>query len=276
MMKRWLYHYEIKHAIIRLLTLIVVTWCLTGIISSIIDTSEPIRIQMTICFILLFLNVLKLTFASSTKYSQKIEDVLPTTRFNLKSTALKILLLPLLLVMGLSAFALTGQVNRLQYNSILLMDNDQFQLDSSVSPVSGGGGITILVLILSSWSSQSAEKRQILRDTTLHWTEKSDTNIIYRFVVGQSPSPRIQSWMGPKLVAESEKYQDLLVVPAPDLQSDKSKKLFEALKWASSSVHHDYLVKTDDDVFVRFDILRKELLALGPPRSNYWHGFVYR
>ncbi|KAI7875735.1 galactosyltransferase-domain-containing protein [Mucor mucedo] len=276
MMKRWLYHYEIKHAIIRLLTLIVVTWCLTGIIGSIIDASDPIRIQMTICFILLFLNFLKLTFASSTKYSQKIEDVLPTTRFNLKSTAVKILLLPLLIVMGLSGFALTGQVNRLQYNSILLMNNQPpFELDSTVSPITGG--ITILVLILSSWTSQSAEKRQILRDTTLHWTEKtSDTNIIYRFVVGQPPSPRIQSWMGPKLLAESEKYHDLLVVPAPDLQLDKSKKLFEAFKWASSSVRHDYLVKTDDDVFVRFDVLRKELVELGSPKSNYWNGFVYR
>lgn len=276
MMKRWLYHYEIKHAIIRLLTLIVLTWCLTGIINSTIDASDPIRIQMTICFILLLLNFIKLTFASSTKYSQKIEDVLPTTRFNLKSTAVKILLLPLLIVMGLSAFVLTGQMNRLQYNSILLMNDQQFELDNSVSPITGSG-ITILVLILSSWTSQSAEKRQILRDTTLHWTEKeSDTNIIYRFVVGQPPSPRIQSWMGPKLIAESEKYHDMLVVPAPDLQLDKSKKLFEAFKWASTFVNHDYLVKTDDDVFVRFDILRKELHDLGPPKVNYWNGFVYR
>jgi len=275
MMKRWLYHYEIKHAIIRLLTLIVVTWCLSGLITSTIDPTDPIRIQMTLCFVLLLFNFLKLTFASSPKYSQKLEDVLPTARFNLKSTAVRILLLPLLVVMALSAFVLTGQINRFQYANILLMNQKQFELDSTVSPAATGG-LTILVLIVSSWTSQGAEKRQLLRDSSLHWTGKeSDTNIIYRFVVGQPPSSRIQSWMGPKMVAESEKYHDLLVVPAPDLPSDKSKKVYEALRWASSSVQHDYLIKTDDDVFVRWDVVRKELAALGP-RDNHWQGFVYR
>lgn len=275
MMKRWLYHYEIKHAIIRLLTLIVVTWCLSGLITSTIDPTDPIRIQMTLCFILLLFNFLKLTFASSPKYSQKLEDVLPTARFNLKSTAVRILLLPLLVVMALSAFVLTGQINRFQYANILLMNQKQFELDSTVSPAATGG-LTILILIVSSWTSQGAEKRQLLRDSSLHWTGKeSDTNIIYRFVVGQPPSSRIQSWMGPKMVAESEKYHDLLVVPAPDLPSDKSKKVYEALRWASSSVQHDYLIKTDDDVFVRWDVVRKELAALGP-RDNHWQGFVYR
>ncbi|KAL7319786.1 hypothetical protein PS15m_002879 [Mucor circinelloides] len=275
MMKRWLYHYEIKHAIIRLLTLIVVTWCLSGLITSTIDPTDPIRIQMTLCFILLLFNFLKLTFASSPKYSQKLEDALPTARFNLKSTAVRILLLPLLVVMALSAFVLTGQINRFQYANILLMNQKQFELDSTVSPAATGG-LTILVLIVSSWTSQGAERRQLLRDSSLHWTGKeSDTNIIYRFVVGQPPSSRIQSWMGPKMVAESEKYHDLLVVPAPDLSSDKSKKVYEALRWASSSVQHDYLIKTDDDVFVRWDVVRKELAALGL-RDNHWQGFVYR
>lgn len=281
MMKRWLYHYEIKHAIIRLLTLIVVTWCLSGLVTSTMDptATDPIKSQMTLCFILLLFNFIKLTFASSPKYSQKLEDVLPTAaRFNLKSTAVRILLLPLLAVMALSAFVLTGQINRFQYANILLMNQQQFELDSTVSPASATtGGLTILVLIVSSWTSQGAERRQLLRDSALHWTtgRDSDTNVIYRFVVGQPPSSRIQSWMGPKMVAESEMYHDLLVVPAPDLPSDKSKKVYEALRWASSSVQHDYLVKTDDDVFVRWDVVRKELAALGP-RENHWQGFVYR
>ncbi|CEP18726.1 hypothetical protein [Parasitella parasitica] len=280
MMKRWLYHYEIKHAIIRLLTLIVVTWCLSGLITSTADPTDPIRIQMTICFILLLCNLLKLTFASSPKYSQKLEDALPTTRFNLKSTAVRILLLPLLAVMALSAFVLTGQIERLQYSSMLLMNQKQFDLDSVVRESTTASELTtVLVLIVSSWTSQGAEKRQLLRESSLRWMGKdSDTNVVYRFVVGQPPSSRIQqSWMGPKLVAESDKYHDLLVVPAPDLPSDKSKKVYQALKWASASVKYDYLVKTDDDVFVRWDVVRKELAA---PRENHqhnhWQGFVYR
>lgn len=285
-MKRWLYHYEIKHAIIRLLTLIVVTWCLSGLITSTVDPTDPIRIQMTLCFILLLFNFIKLTFASSPKYSQKIEDALPTTPFiNLKSTAVRILLLPLLVVMALSACLLTGQINHFQYSSILLMNQKRFDLDNTIKLVNPASNeltttttatTTVLVLILSSWTSQGAEKRQLLRDSSLHWTGKeSDTNIVYRFVVGQPPSSRIQSWMGPKLVAESEKHHDVLVVPAPDLQLDKSKKVYEALKWASTSLQYDYLVKTDDDVFVRWDVIRKELATAGS-RDDYWQGFVYR
>ncbi|KAI9485742.1 MAG: galactosyltransferase-domain-containing protein [Benjaminiella poitrasii] len=274
MMKRWLYHYEIKHTVIRLLTLIVVTWCISSLISTLMNSDDPVLIQMTICFVLLLFNFLKLTFASSPKYSQKIEDALPTTRFNLKSTAVRILLLPLLAVMGLSAFALTGQINRFEYGSILLMDQEAFGLDTTVTAATN---MTILVMIFSSWTSQAAERRMLLRQTGLKWTNGKDDNmsIIYHFVVGQPPSSDTQAWLGPKLVDESEKYHDLLIVPAPDrLLSDKSKKVFEAFKWASS-VKYDYLVKTDDDVYVRYDILREELSNLGP-KNDYWKGFVYR
>lgn len=267
-MKRWLYQYEIKHALIRLLTLVFATWCLSLFIHSIFDKKDPIIIEMTTSFFILLLNFAKLMLTkSNSKY--KGED---KSRF---STPIRILLLPLVLIMTLSAFILAGQIHFFQYRSLLLMHEKQYELDTTVSPTLGG--LTVLVLIMSSWTSQGAEKRQVLRDTTLNWIKEKDTeiNFVYRFVVGQPPSSRIQSWLGPKLVAESEKYHDILVVPAPDLQTDKSKKLYEALKWASSSVQHDYLIKTDDDVFVRYDVMRQELASLGQ-QDNYWKGFVYR
>jgi hypothetical protein len=168
-------------------------------------------------------------------------------------------------VVFISAVGLTAETNRFQYNAIQLMRDTKFELDTAVESAS------IMVLILSSWSSQAAEKRQVLRDSALRWT--TGANITYRFVLGQPPSSNAQSWMGPKLVSESEKYNDLLVVPAPDLQSDKSKKLLEALKW-SVQADYDYLIKTDDDVFVRWDLIPFELK--NQKKENYWKGFVYR
>ncbi|KAI8997277.1 hypothetical protein BDB01DRAFT_845949 [Pilobolus umbonatus] len=272
MMKRWLYHYEIKHAIIRLLTLIVVIWCISAFISSTTDSNEPIKTQMIISFILLLFNLIKLTFASSTKYSQKLEDVLPTTRFNLKNTAIRILLLPLLGVMISSAFILIGQFDQFQYRHILLMDN-QFRLNTMVSSELAAPNHIIMILILSSWTPKAAERRQWLRNTNLQWLDERP-NVIYRFVLGEPPSDRAQSTMGPNLIKESSNYQDMLVVPAPDGHSDKSKKLFQALKWAAS-IEHSYLVKSDDDVYVRWDTVMEELSAL-PDRDNVWKGFVYR
>ncbi|KAI7903796.1 galactosyltransferase-domain-containing protein [Cokeromyces recurvatus] len=278
MMKQWLYQYEIKHAITRLLMLIIISWCLSSFIHSLMNPNDPVLIQIVICFVLFLSNFLKLTFNARTKYSQKIEDVLPTTtQLNLNSKAVRILLLPLLVVMGLSAFGLTGQIHHLQYGSVLLMSQERFALNTTIVDPIFGNGVTILVLIFSSWTSQAAERRKLLRETTLQWMgQEEDTTMIYRFVVGQPPSSNIQSWLGPDLIAESEKYHDILIVPAPDrLLSDKSKKVFEAFKYASSVVQYDYLVKTDDDVFVRYDVLNREMNDLGQ-KDNYWKGFVNR
>lgn len=275
MMKRWLYQYEIKHAITRLLALNVVTYCLSLIIHSSLAQKDPIIVEMTTCFILLMLNFAKVMFLSGPKYSQKNEDAVPIPRFNLQGTTLRVLLAPLVILMCLTAFILMGQIHFFQYRSPFLMQEKQYGLDNTVSPTMGG--LTVLVLIMSSWTSKGAEKRQLLRETTVNWMKRNDNNVnfIYRFVVGEPPSSQIQYWLGPKLVAESEKYHDILVVPAPDSQTDKSKKLYEALKWASSSVDHDYFIKTDDDVFVRYDVLRQELNSLGQ-QDNHWQGFVYR
>ncbi|CEG71843.1 hypothetical protein RMATCC62417_07506 [Rhizopus microsporus] len=259
MLSRWLYHYEIKHAIIRLLTLTLSTCCLSGIINSCM--SDPVKTQLTLCVILFVSNILKLIFASSPKYSQKLEDALPTNPHYKSTTALNILLLPFLAVLTYSAFVLTGQVHRFEYTSNLLM-KETFGLDNVVTATTQ----TILILILSSWDS--ADKRRVLRETTLKWIDRPQ-QVVYRFVIGQPPSP---SYAWDTVLEESETYHDLLMVPTSDLKKDKSHKLFEALRW-SSDVNYDYLIKTDDDVFVRWDIVCSEL---NEPKDDYWKGFVYR
>ncbi|KAG1127897.1 hypothetical protein G6F42_006463 [Rhizopus arrhizus] len=260
MMSRWLYHYEMKHAIIRLLALNLSVCCLSGIINSCL--SDPVQTQLTFCIILFVCNVLKLTLASSLKYSQKLEDALPTQSHFKSTTALNILVLPFIAVLAYSSFVLVSQIHQYQYTSDLLI-RETFGLDSTLVTTTQ----TILILILSSWDG--AEKRRTLRETSLHWVKHSQKRVAYRFVIGQPPSPAYD-WN--TVVEESEKHHDLLVVPTSDLKQDKSHKLYEALRW-SSNVQYDYLIKTDDDVFVRWEVVCNEL---DEPRENYWKGFVYR
>lgn len=277
-MRRWLYHYEVSNAIVRLITLTVINWSISAFVNSRIESDQPITIWIILCFILLVSNIIKLLFASSPKYHQKVEDV-QSPRINLKSTAVKVLVLPLSVVTFLTMFAALRQMDRLQYTTSQLM-HQPFMLNAELKPgelvVGSSASVSLLVVILSSWSSKSFERRQMLRQSSLRLlrNRESEVSVTYRFVVGQPPSARDQMLFGPKLQQESELYQDMLMVPASDLQSHQSRKLFKALQW-STGVRYDYLIKTDDNVFTRWDIVMSELRDLGP-KEAYWRGLVYR
>ncbi|KAI9498277.1 galactosyltransferase-domain-containing protein [Zychaea mexicana] len=283
MMRRWLYHYEISNAIVRLLTLTFVNWSISAFVCSKIESDRPIRIWMTICLILLISNVLKLCFGTSPKYHQKTEDVLQSpVRINLKSTAVKVLVLPLTVVTFLTTFVALQQLDGLQYTTSQLMMHQPFGLnhnDLSIATTTTAAisSSTMLILIISSWSPEAFERRQMLRKTDLKLamdSNNNNNNVAYRFVIGQPPSARSQMLMGPRIENESETYRDMLLVPASDLHTDKSRKVFEAFRW-SLKFKYDYLVKSDDDVFVRWDTVKNELRALGR-QSAYWKGLVYR
>ncbi|KAI8987671.1 galactosyltransferase-domain-containing protein [Mycotypha africana] len=293
MLDRWLYTYEVKNAATRLLVFIIVTgYVLNLISSSFVAQQKPLLGQLIICFALLSFNVLKLKFTTDWKY-QKMEDVLPTSKRKsdlssrnsssiYNNTAARVLLLPLVIVMGLSILVLSDQVYLSHHRNVALIDDENFLLDhdlaSGIEAIStAGGAATILVLIISSWSSEAAQRRHALRETTINWINANrpdSSNIIYRFVIGQPPSYSAQRERAAAILKESEKYHDMLMVPASDLRVDKSQKLFQALRWTSiAQIKYDYLVKTDDDVFIRFDKLREEYTKV---QDNHWRGFVYR
>ncbi|KAI8088650.1 galactosyltransferase-domain-containing protein [Halteromyces radiatus] len=266
MTRRWLYHYEVNNAIVRLITLTVLNWSTAAFISS--KGGSPTKIWMTICFVLLVCNILKLVIANSPKYHRKVEDV-SIPRINLKSTAVKVLVLPLLVVTCWTMYVGIQQTNTLLYTTSQLMQHQPYLLDTSVTTSS------VLILILSSWTNKAAIRRQILRDTSLQLlNNKNSLSVTYRFVVGQPPSAWAQATMGAALINESNQYHDMLVIPTSDLDIHQSWKLFSALRW-SVDIDYDYLVKTIDDVFVRWDRLTDELISQGH-QTQYWKGLVYR
>ncbi|KAI8369299.1 galactosyltransferase-domain-containing protein [Radiomyces spectabilis] len=263
LLRRWIYHYEIGSAMVRLITLTVIIWSISFFVNS-HNADKPIKSWITNCVILLVTDLLRLRFASKAEYHRKRWELVP--RINLKSKVVKTLVLPLFAVTCLTTLVALCQIEKLQYTTSELL-HSPFSLNSAVSSMEAP---TIVVLILSSWSN--AHRRHILRNTVLHWLPRD--KVVYRFVIGQPPSARIQMLSGNALLRESKLHGDLLMVPSSDLTSAQSHKLLQALHW-TAQFQYDYLVKTRDDVFVRWDTVMAELEALGP-LPNYWRGMVYR
>ncbi|RKP11690.1 galactosyltransferase-domain-containing protein [Piptocephalis cylindrospora] len=153
--------------------------------------------------------------------------------------------------------------------------------------------IRILVLVLSSWSERSVVKRKTFRETSLVLANRTQAHgptshsslfpslpsiqVEHRFILGIPPSTKVRRGKAGEIEKESVKYGDILLVPTSDRYEDLSRKLYAGLEWAtesgnsSSSPAWDYLVKTDDDVFVRLDTLSTELARLHP-QPGLWQG----
>jgi len=146
---------------------------------------------------------------------------------------------------------------------------------STLSQLDTSADLRILVLVTSSWTDRSRTNRQTFRDTSVRLFPRSTSSlsITYRFLLGTPPSPRTAAKYGPGVELEASTYDDMLLVPAQDSYEHLSYKVYEGFKWARD-IDVDYVLKTDDDILLRMDILAKELKQLGK-RREYWKGFAY-
>ncbi|KAI7902082.1 galactosyltransferase-domain-containing protein [Cokeromyces recurvatus] len=272
MMRRWIFHYEMSSAIVRLITFIVITWCISAWVNSKNGPDQPIRTWMMNCFILLITDIIRLSIVSDPKYHGKASNIKDSNLF-LQLTIMKVLILPMSVATCLSVVAVLYQMDQLQYTTSQLMIGPAL-LNNQSSYSEIGHTTSILILIISSWSTASFDRRHTLRKTSLRLLSHSPLSVQYRFVIGQPPSAKDKLLKSERLLKESEIYQDLLMVQSSDVESDKSRKVFEAMRWANT-INHEYILKANDDVFVRWDIVLNEMSQLQQP-SYYWRGLVYR
>lgn len=278
MMRRWIFHYEMYSAIVRMITFIVITWSISAYVNSRNGPDQPIRTWMINCFILLITDIIRLSIVSDPKYHGKTANVKDPNLF-LKLTVMKVLIFPMSVATCLSVFAVLYQIDLLQYTTSQLMTGEPL-LDSTLRynelATNTSATISVIVLVISSWSHASFERRQVLRKSALRLLSphNSNINVNYRFVIGQPPSARDQLFNSAAIVKESGLNHDLIMVRSSDLEVDKSRKVFEALRWAKM-MGHDYIVKSDDDVFVRWDTILNEISTMGV-KPYYWRGLTYR
>lgn len=273
MLRRWLHHYELSSAIVRLITLNVINWSVSAFLSSHYGIDQPIWKWMAICFIFFVSNVLKITLSSNNKYYARKEE--QEHQLNYKSTFVKVLILPLTVIVFITMFVSLYQVGQMRRQSAVLLEEKTILPTFQKHPQLPEAEVRVMVMVLSAWTQKSLEKRKIFRETTLRLMPKNNQNIsyFYRFMLGQPPNEKVKATMGPLIDQEQSQYGDILLLPCSDLYEDLSKKVYHGIEW-TEQYDFDYFVKTDDDIFVRWDTLSKELELAGRTQ-RYWRGLAY-
>lgn len=111
----------------------------------------------------------------------------------------------------------------------------------------------VLVILVMSGPKLLAG-RQVLRDT---WLTLRTSDMIVKFVIGIAnlPTDHLEA-----LEKEQKQYNDLLFLP--DLEDSflaLTQKLIDMFVWLDQNVSYKFVLKVDDDSFVRLDALAKEL-----------------
>ena len=144
----------------------------------------------------------------------------------------------------------------------------------SASSYSGcpDGSLQLLILILS--APFSSLRRMAIRGTWMHNFRPSHVLSTARFLVGTAGLPATEV----KALEEERKlYKDLLLFrDLRDSYANLSSKVLLGFEWSQvkNSIKYDYLIKTDDDSYVRIEALSGALRDMNCPRLFYWGYFM--
>lgn len=301
LLRRWLVYYDVTPAAVRLISLQAICWPLTRITLSVVGWDQPVLGWLVCGVSAAFSNTVQLWVTSNIKVPSK-DKMAPWTRGvpmlrsspALKTSSPRVLsrdevvlktVFPLIALLFLTTSTLLWQQFLLRYtmsppSSLLRISRPPssaaslpFPLASTSTPAATAS--SALVIVMSSWTERSTRNRALFRDSSAQFFKNASTpcSVSYRFVLGNAPSPQAQARHAGKIIQEMETFKDMIVLPVADGYKDLSKKLYGSLIWADD-YGFDYLVKTDDDMFVRFDVVLQELAALGT-RRLYWRGLAY-
>eukprot|EP01116_Phalansterium_solitarium_P018258 TRINITY_DN4786_c0_g1_i1.p1 TRINITY_DN4786_c0_g1~~TRINITY_DN4786_c0_g1_i1.p1 ORF type:complete len:568 (+),score=229.93 TRINITY_DN4786_c0_g1_i1:167-1870(+) len=96
---------------------------------------------------------------------------------------------------------------------------------------------------------QNADLRLAVRETWLRYHSLWDGKIVHRFFVGQTANTELLA----TVQAENDKYKDIVFLPFMDTYNNLSLKTMHLSKWATDHYDFTYLLKMDDDTFLRLD-----------------------
>lgn len=154
----------------------------------------------------------------------------------------------------------------------VLKDQAMF-LQYVIQPMAVDDGLLILVLISSGASGENHfQKRMAIRNT---WGKKDHhvTQTQWRvvFFLGKTHKPSVDS----RRVQEARKFRDMIIGDFSDTYRNITKKLMMAFKWASSQ-KYEYLLKTDDDVYINIPSLIQWIITRPFPKKPLYAGILYR
>ncbi|KAF8978366.1 hypothetical protein BGZ46_006542 [Entomortierella lignicola] len=276
MIRRWFIHYDPRPALIRLFTLSTIFWFSVVSFVSYFGVDEPIWPWMAICFILATALAIQ-TFHFKFRGMYKIDSPQSIWSLDPRAVILRRLLIPGGIVSFMTMMMLLHQNNSWPSSAESLASTGATTIASlnAGKQIMGSAQTQILILVLTSWTPKGFQKRKDFRETTLRLLPPPSTqfSFTYKFILGEAPSTRIRETMGSRIKEEQDVHDDLLILPVSDTYEDLSYKVFKALEW-SNKFKFDFLCKTDDDIFVRWDIVARELMELGTTHY-YWRGLAY-
>ncbi|KAF8935817.1 hypothetical protein BGZ58_004786 [Dissophora ornata] len=266
--RRWFIHYEPRPAMIRLFTLATIFWFFVVSFVSYFGVDEPIWPWMAICTILAVAQIIQTIHFRFRGIPRGVDP---------KLVIVRTVLIPGGIVSFVTMMMLLYQNNTRPSSAETLASTGATAIASlnAAKQIMGSAQTQVLILILTSWTPKAFQKRQAFRETTLRLLPPASAQFAftYKFILGEAPSTRARETMGSKIKEEQDRHDDLLILPVSDTYEDLSFKVFRALEW-SNKFKFDFLCKTDDDIFVRWDVVARELMELGPTHY-YWRGLAY-
>ena len=129
----------------------------------------------------------------------------------------------------------------------------------------------LAVMVLSSPNENGKERRQVIRETWKRAYEAADSPVTIRFVLGTAGLEESQVL---SLESEHANYSDLLMLPSlKDRYQNLTLKVLNILVWADNHLNFSYLLKCDDDTYVRVGAIISELKRRKSRKSLYWGYF---
>lgn len=130
----------------------------------------------------------------------------------------------------------------------------------------------LAVMVISSPSGK--DRRQVIRETWKKGYEAVDSNVAIKFVIG---TLSLSDSEMASLQSEHAMHKDLVLLHSLiDNYQNLTRKVLSTLVWASDQLHFSYLLKCDDDTYVRVNALLSELRKRRSSESLYWGYFTGR
>lgn len=127
--------------------------------------------------------------------------------------------------------------------------------------------VYLVILILSAPANK--EKRHVIRQT---WMLNSPNTVSVFFVVGMK---NLQHRKQSNLFNEQDHNADLIMLPnLIDDYKNLTTEVIESMKWVNEKFKYQYLLKTDDDSFVRVGEILESLKV--KQTEMLYMGFFYR
>lgn len=127
----------------------------------------------------------------------------------------------------------------------------------------------LFVMVLT--SPKGKERRDAIRKTWISNMKTLNSSVIARFVVGVKDLPLEDK---KNLEEENKKHRDILFLPEiKDSYYELTNKVLQTFRWIDFNVNFSYLLKVDDDSFVRLDLIISELEDMSARTKLYWGFF---